>query len=202
MKKLQSTLLISTAVFGGAQIVAAQDVIGAGEADIAVNGTLGANNTDPGSTIHEGDTDWINVTVPTETIFYNKATDATIKAPTYDITNNSGRPVTVSVKSFTDATSVTNPALPKDFALNLNVSGQKVTTASTSLVKDGTLQTTTNQLITLSNNVGQYVKGDVAVGKDTSANSKATFTYGGTATATDPIKLSYTLSLKFDSVAF
>lgn len=202
MKKLLSTLLISTAVFGGAQIVAAQDVIGAGEADIAVNGTLGANNTDPGSTIPEGDTDWINVTVPTETIFYNKATDATIKAPTYDITNNSGRPVTVSVKSFTDATSVTNPALPKDFALNLNVSGQKVTTASTSLVKDGTLQTTTNQLITLSNNVGQYVKGDVAVGKDTSANSKATFTYGGTATATDPIKLSYTLSLKFDSVDF
>ena len=101
MKKLLSTLLISTAVFGGAQIVAAQDVIGAGEADIAVNGTLGANNTDPGSTIPEGDTDWINVTVPTETIFYNKATDATIKAPTYDITNNSGRPVTVSVKSFT-----------------------------------------------------------------------------------------------------
>lgn len=41
MKKLLSTLLISTAVFGGAQIVAAQDVIGAGEADIAVNGTLG-----------------------------------------------------------------------------------------------------------------------------------------------------------------
>ena len=135
MKKLLSTLLISTAVFGGAQIVAAQDVIGAGEADIAVNGTLGANNTDPGSTIPEGDTDWINVTVPTETIFYNKATDATIEAPTYDITNNSGRTVTVSVKSFTDATSVTNPALPKDFALNLNVSGQRLQQLAHHLLK-------------------------------------------------------------------
>ena len=72
MKKLLSTLLVSTAVFAGAQAVSAdQNIIAETDADITVNGTLGADNTDPGATIPEGDKDWINVTLPTETIFYN-----------------------------------------------------------------------------------------------------------------------------------
>lgn len=202
MKKLLSLLLTSTFILGFSQTVAAQDIVGEGNADIAVNGTLGADNTDPGTTIPEGDTNWVNITVPTETIFYNKSNDITIKSPTYDITNNSGRPVKVSIKSFTNAAGITNPTLPSDFALTLNMSGQNVAAPSTLLIKDGALQTPTNALVTLANNVGQYVKGDTAEGVGTTNKNKATFTYGGKATATDPIKLSYTLSLKFDAVAF
>ena len=71
MKKLLSTLLISTIVFGGVQAVAAQDVVGAGDADINISGNLGADNTDPDTLIPETDVDWINVTVPTDTIFYS-----------------------------------------------------------------------------------------------------------------------------------
>ncbi|GAX46497.1 hypothetical protein [Pseudolactococcus reticulitermitis] len=198
MKKLLSTLLISTAVLaGGAQAVLAdQDVVAKTDADIAVSGTLGADNTDPGSTIPEGDKDWINVTLPTDVIFYNKATDAAIKSPTYDLTNNSGRPVTVSVASFKAGTS--NPTLPADFALNLDVTGNNVTTASTKLVENGALNTPTNALITLANNLGHYTATDTAVAD---AN-KATFGFSGTATAATALKLNYTLSLKFDVVNF
>ena len=57
MKKLLSTLLISTIVFGGVQAVAAQDVVGAGDADINISGNLGADNTDPDTLIPETDVD-------------------------------------------------------------------------------------------------------------------------------------------------
>lgn len=202
MKKLLSTLLISSAVFGGAQAVMAQDIVGAGDADIAVNGTLGADNTDPGSTIPETDVDWINVAVPTDTIFYNKVSEPTIKAPTYDIINHSGRPVKVSVNNFADAAGTTNPTLPNDFALNLKVTGNNVTTTSTKLIEQGVLQASTNELITLANNVDQYTKNDTAVTAGTAVNNHATFTYAGSAKAVAPLKLGYTLSLKFDSIAF
>ena len=201
MKKLLSTLLISASVFAGAQAVSADQTINAQtDADIAVNGTLGADNTDPGSTIPEGDKDWINVTLPTETIFYNKTDDADIKSPTYDITNNSGRPVKIDVAGFT--ADVANPALPADFDLNLKLTGNAVTTPSTKLVEKGSLKAPTNELIILANNVGQYAAADTAVAAGTSANNKASFTYGGNATASSALKVAYTLSLKFESVAF
>jgi hypothetical protein len=46
-----------------------------------------------------------------------------IKAPVYTIKNNSGAPLKVSVDGFTPAGN--NPAMPADFALNLNVTGKK-----------------------------------------------------------------------------
>lgn len=202
MKKILSTLLISSVVFGGAQAVMAQDIVGATDADITVNGTLGADNTDPGSTIPEKDIDWINVTVPTDTIFYNKVSEPAIKAATYDIVNHSGRPVMVSVNRFVDAAGVTNPTLPNDFDLNLDVTGNNVTAASTKLIDQGVLNKPTNELITLANGVDQYTKNDTAVAASSAMNNKATFTYSGTATASTPLKLGYTLSLRFDSVAF
>jgi hypothetical protein len=71
MKKLLSTLLVSTAVFAGAQAVSAdQNIVANTDADIVVAGTLGADNTKPDAKIPEGDKDWINVTLPTEAIFY------------------------------------------------------------------------------------------------------------------------------------
>ncbi|QIW55712.1 hypothetical protein [Pseudolactococcus raffinolactis] len=203
MKKLLTTLLISTVVFGGVQAVSAQDVIGEGEADIEINGTLGADNTDPDTTIPETDEDWINVTLPTDTIFYNKADDPIIKAPTYAIINNSGRPVKVSVAGF--AASSANPTEPGDFNLNLLVSGtpgHAATTESTSLVLNGSLQGPTSELITLANCVDQYIKADAQSLKGDAKNNVATFTYGGSATATTALKLNYTLTLKFDAVGF
>lgn len=206
MKKLLSTLLVSTVVFAGAQAVSAQDVVGPTDnANISVKGTLGADNTDPDTTIPEGDKDWINVTLPTETIFYNTAAVKDIQAPTYTITNNSGRPVKISVAKF-DA-NINNPTpLPGDFALNLKVTGPSTgnaaTTASTPLVVGGVIQTPTNELITLANSSDQYVKTDALVPKGSAVNNTATFTYSGTATTTTALKLSYTLGLKFEAVKF
>jgi hypothetical protein len=196
MKKLLSTLLISTAVFAGAQTVSAQDqnIVAKTDADIVVSGTLGADNTDPGTTIPEGDKDWINVTLPTDTIFYNKASDPAIKSPTYTITNNSGRPVKVSAAGFTG----TATGLPADFDLTLNLTGNNVVTASTELVKQGQLQAPTNELITLANCVDQYTEKDTPSAKDKAVNNKATFTFGGKANTTSAVKVAYTLSLKFD----
>lgn len=200
MKKLLSTLLVSTAVFAGAQAVSADQTInGQQDANIGVNGTLGADNTDPGSTIPEGDKDWINVTLPTDTIFHSKDKDKTIKSPTYTITNNSGRPVKVSVAGFTAAAGVTNPALPADFALTLDVTGNNVVTASAKLVDAGVLQAPpTNELITLANNVDQYKATDTASAAGAAVNNQATFAYNGQATTSSALKLAYTLSLKFD----
>ncbi|GHU42782.1 hypothetical protein FACS1894193_08680 [Bacilli bacterium] len=201
MKKLLSTLLVSTAVFAGAQSVSAdQNIVAQTGADIKVNGTLGVDNTNPGATIPPGDPDWINVTLPTDTIFYNKTSAPAIKAPTYDLTNNSGRPVKISVDAFTG----TNTGLPGDFDLNLDVTGpatgNAVATASTSLIAKGALQTPTNELITLANSVDQYVQGDTPVAIGTAVNNKATFTYSGTASQTSALTVNYTLKLKFEAV--
>jgi hypothetical protein len=204
MKKLLSTLLISAAVFGGAQAVSADQTITAQtSADIAVKGTLGADNTNPGATIPEGDKDWINVTLPTDTIFYNKAKEPAIKAPTYTITNNSGRPVTVSVASFVAGASNPVSTLPADFDLNLDVTATAPAafpmTAKTKLIEKGQLTNSTNVLFTLANNIDQYTAADSA---GQTGKNVAKFTYSDTATATQPMKLDYTLSLKFDVVKF
>lgn len=200
--KLLSTLLISTFVLGGAQTVAAdQTVNGQAVTDVQVNGTLGADNTDPSSTIPEGDKDWINITVPTDTIFYNTAAQSAIKAPTYTITNHSGRPVKVSTIGFTSG--ATNGTLPADFDLNLKVTGttaNPATTASTELIKAGVVNTAvTSDLITLANSANQFKASDTAA---TPVDNQATFTFGGTATSATPLKLNYTLNMKFDVVAF
>ncbi|MFZ1302237.1 MAG: hypothetical protein WAQ95_00050 [Lactococcus raffinolactis] len=204
MKKLLSTLLISTVIFGGVQAVAAQDVVGAGDADINISGNLGADNTDPDTLIPETDVDWINVTVPTDTIFYSNGGDTVIKAPKYDIVNNSGRPVKISVKGF--SANPSNPTVPGDFNLNLLVdgpaTGNAATTPSTELIKSGAPQGPTNELITLANSADQYSKTDPLVPAGTAVKNKATFTFVGSATTTNVVKLKYTLSLRFDAVGF
>ncbi|GAX46507.1 hypothetical protein [Pseudolactococcus reticulitermitis] len=206
MKKLLSTLLISTVVFGGVSAVSAdQTITGETTADIAVKGTLGADNTDPDTTIPETDKEWINVTVPTETIFYNKKDVATIVSPEYSIVNNSGRPVKVSINSF--SANSTNPTgLPGDYNLNLLVTGpatgNPATTASTSLISGGILNAPTNELITLANSADQYAKNDPLAPAGYAVKNKAIFKYDGSATATTALKLNYTLSLKFDSIGF
>ena len=119
MKKILSTLMISMTVLMGVQAVSAdQTVDGKSTGDIPVKGTLGADNTDPGTSIPETDPAWINVTIPTDTIFYNTAAKKDINAPTYSIVNNSGRPVKVTADSFTSDSN--NAGMPTDFKLNLD----------------------------------------------------------------------------------
>ncbi|MGG5314540.1 hypothetical protein [Enterococcus sp. AZ072] len=208
MKKLLAILLTTGIALGAAPLVFAADgtesasqqtVNGQSTADIEINGTLGADNTDPDATIPEGDVNWINVTVPTTTIFYNTASDTSIKAPNYSIVNNSGRPVTVSANGFTGDAG--NQTLPSDFNLKLDVTGAAgvtATTASTSLVTNGSLATPLNsELITLANSKNQLAAADTAA---TPEKNKATFTYSGSATAESQQQLKYTLNLKFDAV--
>lgn len=144
--------------------------------------------------------DTINVTIPTNTIFYNKTTDVVIKAPVYTIKNNSGAPLKVSVDGFTPAGN--NPAMPADFALNLNVTGKKVTTSSAKLIEKGLVQTASNELMILANCLDQYDKADTPVVRGSAVNNIANFTFGGSATTLDVRKLEYTLSLKFESIQF
>lgn len=208
MKKLLAILLTAGIALGAAPLTFAADgtesgsqqtINGESTADIEVNGTLGADNTDPDAQIPEGDVKWINVTVPTKTIFYNTAEDSSIKAPTYSIVNNSGRPVTVTANGFTANGS--NPTLPSDFNLKLDVTGttgNAATTASTNLITAGSLVTSLNsELITLANSKNQMAAGDTEA---TPENNKATFTYSGDATASTQTQLKYTLNLKFDAV--
>lgn len=208
MKKLLAILLTAGIALGAAPLVFAADgtesasqqtIKSQSTADIEVNGTLGADNTDPDAKIPEGDVNWINVTVPTKTIFYNTASDTSIKAPNYSIVNNSGRPVTVSANGFTGDSG--NPTLPTDFNLKLDVTGAAgvtATTASTNLVTNGNLITPLNsELITLANSKNQFAAADTAA---TPEKNKATFTYSGNATADAQKQLKYTLNLKFDAV--
>ncbi|WP_239253754.1 hypothetical protein [Listeria ilorinensis] len=210
MKKLFTILLTAGVVFGGAPLVFAADgtesssqqtVNGQSSADIEVNGTLGADNTDPDAQIPEEDVNWINVTVPTKTIFYNTASDTSIKAPKYSIVNNSGRPVKVTANGFTADAS--NPQLPANFNLKLDVTGtagNAATTASTNLITGSTIASSLNsELITLANSKDQQQPGDAT--SATPVNNKATFTYSGNAAqSTTQTQLKYTLKLKFDAV--
>lgn len=166
-------------------------------ATVEVNGTLGADNTNPDSKIPEGDNNWINVTVPTSTIFYNTPTVSTVKSPQYSIINNSGRPVNVSTTSFTaDGANVA----PSDFNLILKFVGTETnaaTNATTNLVTAGAVNSSlSSQLITLANKDGKLT----STGTATAGDNKATFTYGGSSSTTTMIQLKYNLGLTFKSV--
>lgn len=113
MKKILGGLLLSSLLFGGFAVHAADtNINGEDSASITVNGSLGQDNTDENSpNTDEGSKDWINVTLDTANIFYTtKASEhKTITSPTYKITNNSGRAVKVSASSFSvDSGNLTN----------------------------------------------------------------------------------------------
>lgn len=109
-KKLVGTALVGLMTVGfAAQVSATTQTIdgnnGENSATVPVKGNLGAiNNTDPGAEHPEGDDKWINVTVPTATIFHAETTpgDAPeeLSSPNYEIQNNSGRPVKVLVTDY------------------------------------------------------------------------------------------------------
>jgi hypothetical protein len=200
MNKLLGTSLITVTLLGMSLVANktfADQIVQGTDTTIEVNGTLGADNTDPDSTIPEGDDNWINVTTPTATIFYTMPTNSNVQSPTYTIQNNSGRPVEVSATGFNGDESNIEP---DDFNLSLNISGtgtNAATTATTNLVTNGTVAETPNSLlITLANIEGKLTNaGEANVG-----DNVATFTYGGSSATESMTKLKYDLDLTFKAV--
>lgn len=169
--------------------------------DVTINGTLGADNTDPDAVIPEGSDSWINVTLDTATIFYNTKSSNSIESPKYTITNNSGRPVTVVPSAIKQTNSVDITSLTKlavDFTR-----GDTTTPVSTTLVTSGTPAIANANTLTLGNKSGQLVKGDAANSSPT--NNAATFAYSGTAATsslTEAIKPTFTMTLTFKAVSW
>ncbi len=200
MKKIISTLLLSSIVVSGASVALAAEgdnvtnINKEETANIKVNGSLGADNTKPDTKIPEGDKDWINVDIPTKTIFYNTAKDPIVKSPNYTIENKSGRPVEVSIASFIQDGS---DVVPNDFDLNLTSKTDGAETDSI-LVKDGVALTTFDPaLVTLANSEKRLT----STGEATMPN-KLSFRYSGKANAANAVNVSYNLGLKFKSVAW
>lgn len=202
MTRLIKTSVIVATILGAglfADTAFADQTVQGGTATIEVNGTLGADNTNPDSTIPEGDDNWINVTVPTSTIFYNTPKNSAIQSPSYSITNNSGRPVSVSTDGLTTGA---NNSEPSDFDLTLNTVGTSTnpaTTGTINLINKGSIQQSLNTtLINLANKDGKLTSNGAANAGDNSA----TFTYGGSSATTNMTTLKYNLGFTFKSIGW
>lgn len=137
-----AAVLVGTMITGvGTSVSAAeiQTIIGENAGSIQTKGLLGnSDNTDPGETLPEGSDKWINVTLPTAVVFNSDETteNTTIISPSnYKVTNNSGRPVKVTLASFdtvTEHAALTN--------LNLVTAGGGQQIPETVLVGEGAQQ--------------------------------------------------------------
>lgn len=198
-KKLLASLFVlgTTAGAFSPTTILATDVIGEPTADIQINGSLGLDNTDPEEEIEEGDTNWINVTLDTATIFCNLAGTTSINSPTYTIANNSGRPVAVSVKNFASNSG--------DYSAisALDIVSPSPLSASRRLITTGQLEDfvpeSSGVMFTLANHEGRLT----ATGNTTNP-SATTFSYRGAVTSPDVSEASpsFTLTLQLDAVNF
>lgn len=166
-------------------------------AEIKTNGLIGqGNNTDPEEVFPEGDNQWINVTIPTTVMFQSdaKKEHKSITAPTYKITNNSGRPVKVSLKEFT-------MEKESDALKTLNLSSLLDAFSEKELIKEGEVTAVESELVKLANNEGK-------IGLETDAAKEVSFTFTGTVEpkVTEPKeenkaeKVAYNLGLKFKAL--
>lgn len=191
MKKMISLLALSSMMLMAVPVSAVdQEIVGEGTGDIPVNGTLGMDNTDPTAPIVEGEDSWINVSLPTETIFYSTNTkqDAPITSPKYTITNNSGRPVDIYYNG------LTSNGTYDDISYNLNLKGFDSDLAIRT-VKD--LSVNRSKLITLANGNGNMDEAGTTTGENT-----VTYEYTGKVNEelTNKIQHSYTMTLEFEAV--
>lgn len=102
-KTIIGLLAIGLSLAGGGAVFAdepTKTIIGEPTGEIPVKGDLGIDNTRDNQIIPEGDDGWINVTLPTATMFYNVKGNKTIKSPEYTIVNNAARGVKVSLGNF------------------------------------------------------------------------------------------------------
>lgn len=71
-------------------------------ADVAIDGTLGFDNTDPEAPEPGNPDKWLNVTLPLKAVFFTEPEDyKTILGGEHKITNHSGRPVKISLGNYT-----------------------------------------------------------------------------------------------------
>ncbi|MBP3972313.1 hypothetical protein KAF80_25505, partial [Bacillus sp. WL1] len=156
-KNLVSIVLLGMmAMSGGLNTYAAegdyQTIEGQTEANITAKGVIGeADSTDPDEAIPEGDNKWINVTIPTDVVFYSdeKSEHKTIISPeNYKITNNSGRPVKVFLQDFIGK----EDTAVKTLNLVSKIEGDFETKV---LIRDNKIAVTKeSELVTLANNEG------------------------------------------------
>jgi len=195
MKKIFGFVALSSVMLIALPAYAEQDIIGEDSGQITINGTLGIDNTDENAPIVEGDDAWINVTLPTDTIFYSasKKANAPITSPEYTITNNSGRPVDISFNKIVKE----NPIDPAPAKYSVSLRGF---TSNPKIIEDGSVTSTYNgDLIhTLANNNGKLGKDDPT---PPTAN---TVTFGYTGEVTDAVDSTitenYTMTLEFKAV--
>lgn len=202
MKKLAvSTLLLGSllglSTYVNAEEANTQTIKGENSATIEVNGILGMDNTKPDAPITEGSDEWINVSVPTKTIFYGTSskTGATIKSPEYSITNNSGRPVKVEVVDF----KLSGDDNLKSTSLNLDLGVKNG--SQTNLITSGVLATPNAVLGELANSEGKLTEAGA-----TNQSKALTFNYSGTYDGTKldnkELTANYNLVLKFTTLSF
>lgn len=172
---------------------------GTNNANVQVNGTLGADNTSPSASIPELSSNWVNVTLDTATIFYNTSTDNAIKSPTYNITNNSGRPMNVSVQGFTqtDSSDISNIA-----DLDVTMHGKRPSLmgpgsydVKTNLISNGKITASSAPSFELANSQNSY---SYPVTAPANANT-GTFDFSGSVTnkATKQTQPSFSMNLLF-----
>ncbi|PFN47091.1 hypothetical protein [Bacillus thuringiensis] len=164
-------------------------------AEIKAKGVIGeADNTDPGESLPEGDDKWINVTLPTDVVFNSDENNEhkTIVSPdNYKITNNSGRPVQVSLENFEGVKEGT--ALQ---TLNLapKVDGDF---ESKELIKDKKITASPSELVKLANKDGEMT-GNVNAKKEVSF--KFTGNVDKTALGEKKENVEYNMTLKFKAL--
>lgn len=213
MKPILKTALLSAGMFVSMGVIshASADTKtltdGTNNTDVTINGTLGADNTDPTAPIPDGSNSWLNVTLDTATIFYNTQTNKDIVSPTYTIANNSGRPVTVEVKSFAQNKDENVPitaidSLAVNFKRNATKNDTAGATATTALITSGALasQASPANTMSLANKNGQMTSTDTTG----AYGNTATFTYSGqvTATLSAMIQPTFTMNLLFTPVSW
>lgn len=70
-------------------------------ADVAIDGTLGFDNTDPEAPEPENPDKWLNVTLPLKAVFFTEPEDyKTILGGEHTINNHSGRPVKITLGNY------------------------------------------------------------------------------------------------------
>ncbi|HFJ9465860.1 hypothetical protein OCB14_29530 [Bacillus cereus] len=198
-KKLASIVLLGMmAMGGGVNTFAAegeyQTIEGQTEANITAKGVIGeADNTDPGEAIPEGDNKWINVTLPTDVVFFSdeKTEHKTIVSPeNYKIINNSGRPVKVFLKGFTGK----EDTAVKTLNLVSKIEGDFETKE---LIRDNKIAVTQeSELVKLANNEGKLDEKD--------ANKEVSFKFTGNVDETllgeEKQNVEYKMTLKFKAL--
>ncbi|PQF24987.1 hypothetical protein [Enterococcus mundtii] len=163
-------------------------------ADVAIDGTLGFDNTDPEAPEPGNPDKWLNVTLPLKAVFYTEPEDyQTILGGEHTITNHSGRPVKISVGSYkvssgdisaidrltlVDSLGTTN-LLIENGAENSNLSGDLMMTLASPNARPGDLTGASTATFTFEGDVDTDVldfptdKGSISIASKLTLNIEA-----------------------------